>query len=258
MNNHPIFKVMDQHPPIPHDELVNCSVEKIILHNLRFAYTQAKRAAEKYPGLTEDEIIEAMLHGATLAANRWEPEKSKITSYMSFWIRACVKGQSNENRHAIQRNTMYIWKAFKINEFVSAFKQEHDREPTIEEISAGTEFSKTTVYNIHNLGIKSVASLSGSQTESDEGERDLNDVLADTKTSTPLENLCDSDMSTIIERLIDGLDPLEKEVVDRRWFQNHKYKEIVAALDLPYPKVKALESTALGKLKKELTAIETA
>ena len=249
---------MDEHPPLSRKELRTATVEEVILHNLRFAYTLAKRAAEKYPGLTEDEIIEAMLMGATEAGNRWDPEKSNITTYLSQWIPLYVKGQSNENKHAIGRNTMYIWKAYKINEFVEQFKRDNDTVPSVEEIAKGTGFSKTTVYNIHNLGIKSVASLSGSQTDSDEGERDLNDVLADNSAQTPLDQLCESDMSIIIERLIDGLDPLEKEVVDRRWLQNHKYKEIVAALDLPYPKVKSLEQTGLAKLKKELEAIETA
>lgn len=256
--NHAIFKVMDEHPPLTHEELLKCSTEKIILHNLRFAYTLAKKAAEKYPGLSEDEMIEAMLIGATEAANRWDPSKSSITTYMSQWVPLYVKGQSNENKHAVGRNTMYIWKSYKISEFVESFKNEFGSAPTIKEIADGTGFSETTVYNIHNLGIKSVASLSGSQSDSDEGDRDLNDVLANMHAPTPLDDLCESDMSTILERLIDGLDPLEREVVDRRWFQNHKYKEIVDALELPYPKVKSLEQNALSKLKRELELIETA
>lgn len=253
--NHEIFKVMDEHP---HDAEYEPTVENIILHNLRFAYTQAKRAAERYPGLTEDEIIEAMLIGATEAANRWDPEKSTITTYMSKWIPLYVKGMSNENRHAVGRNTMYIWKAHKIREFVEAYKQEHGCEPSKAQISEGTGFSETTVYNIHNLGIKSVASLSGSQTDSDEGERDLNDVIPDNSAQTPLDMLCESDISTIMERLIDDLTPLEREVINRRWYERHKYNQIVLDLDVPYPKVKQAEARAMAKLKHELQLIETA
>jgi RNA polymerase sigma factor (sigma-70 family) len=264
---HEIFTTMDQYAPLPHSELVELhkkgEVELIVLHNLRFAYTQAKKAAERYPGLSQEEIIEGMLIGATEAANRWKPEESKITSYMAQWVPLYIKGMSNENKHAVGRNTMYIWKAHKINEFVEKFKEEHKRLPTTEEIAEqcdagnGKRFSKTTVYNIYNLGIKSVSSISGSQVDSDEGERDLNDVIADDDAKSPLDMLCESDISMIIERLIDGLDPLEKEVINRRWYERHKYNQIATDLDVAYPKIKQAEERAMAKLKRELELIET-
>lgn len=249
---------MDDYAPVTHDELIGMSTEKIILHNLRFAYSEAQRAADKYPGLSQDEIIEGMLLGATEAANRWKPDKSKITSYMAQWIRIYIKDMANENRHAITRNTMHIWKTFKINDFVSKFKEENQRDPSIEEIAEATGFSKTTIYNIHNLGIKSVTSLNGSQNESEDGASDLNDIIADQTAKTPLEELCSSDISMIITRLIDGLDPLEKEVINRRWYDKHKYKQIAEDLNIAYPKIKQAEEQGLAKLKRELELIETA
>lgn len=253
---HDIFKVMDNYAPLSHEELITQPVEKIILHNLRFAYTKAMEMSHKYPGLSNDEIIEGMLLGATEAANRWDPSKSKITSYMSFWIRAYIKGIANENQHAVGRNTMYIWKAHKIASFVDEFKSINNREPTIDEISAGTEFSKNTVYNIHNLGIKSVSSIDGSQSDDTDGDNNLNDVISDTSSKTPLEEASESDIYSIMERLIDGLDDLEKEVITRRWYNNHKYNQIAADLNVAYPKIKQAETRALDKLKYELNLIE--
>lgn len=255
--NYDIFKIMDEYPPLSHEELIKSDVEKVILHNLRFAYTLAKRAAEKYPGLSEDEIIEGMLLGATEAANRWDPEKSKITSYMGQWVPLVIKGIANENKHVIGRNTMHIWKSYKIDEFVSEFKLKYDKNPSKEEIAEGTGFSETTVYNIHNLGIKSVISLSGNQ-DDNKNDCDLNNVIADHDVKSPFEELSEMDISMIIERLIDGLDLIEKEIVNRRFFCNHKYKEISDDLNLPYPKVKHLEQQALNTIRRELKAIETA
>lgn len=257
MNNRDeIFKIMDECPPIPHSELRTSPVEKVILHNLRFAYTQAKKAAEKYPGLSEDEIIEGMLYAATEAANRWKPDESKITSYMSNWIRAVIKDMSNQNRHAIGRNTMHIWKTYKINNFIDEYKTKNKREPTNEEIAEGTGFSITTIYNVKNLGIKSVTSFN--QATDGEDEHNLHEVIHDEAALSPLDELCNEDLSMIIGRLIAGLSDLEREVIERRWYANHKYRQIADDLDLPYPKVKRLETEALAKLKRELTLIETA
>lgn len=258
---HEIFKVMDQYAPLTHDDLVELhahgKIEKIILHNLRFAYTEAQKCAAKYPGLDADEVIEGMLLGITEAANAWDPSKGAITSYISLKMRPCIKHMANQNKHAISRNTMHIWKTCKINDFVDEFKTKNKREPTIKEIAKGTEFSETTVYNIHNLGIKSVSSLNGSQSESDDG-CDLNDIIPDQDASTPLDELSGKDISMIIERLIDGLEPLEKEVINRRWYERHKYNQIADDLQVAYPKIKQAEVRALAKLKRELELIETA
>jgi len=250
-----IFDIMDKHPPLPHSELKKSPIEKIILHNLRFAYTMAMSCAERYPGLSEDEVIEGMLYAATEAANRWKPDESKITSYMSTWIRAVIKDMSNDNRHAITRNTMHIWKTYKINNFVDEFKEKKKRDPSIDEISEGTGFSETTIYNIKNLGIKSVTSFNMAS-NGDEDEHNLNEIISDDNAKTPFDELCETDISIIMTRLIDGLDPLEKEVITRRWYDGHRYKQIAEDLDIPYPKVKRVEDKAKDKLKQELTAIE--
>jgi len=253
--NDMIFKIMDEHPPLPHEELKTVSTERVILHNLRFAYTQAKKCAATYPGLSDDEVIEGMLYAATEAANRWKPDESKITSYMSTWIRAVIKDMSNENRHAITRNTMHIWKTYKINNFIQEFKEKEGRDPTIDEIAEGTTFSKTTIYNVKNLGIKSVTSFNMASS-GDEDEHNLNEIIADDTAKTPFDETSASDISMIMTRLIAGLDPLEQEVINRRWYEGHKYKQISEDLDIPYPKVKRVEDKAKDKLKKELTAIE--
>ncbi len=250
-----IFKIMDKYPPLSHEELKTVSTENVVLHNLRFAYTQAKRCAIKYPGLTDDEVIEGMLYGATEAANRWKPDESKITSYMSMWIRAVIKDMSNENKHAITRNTMHIWKTYKINNFIQEFKESEDRDPNINEISEGTGFSKTTVYNIKNLGIKSVTSFN-LVSSGDEDEHNLNEIIADDSAKTPFDETSESDISMIMTRLIAGLDPIEQEVINRRWYDGHKYKQISEDLNIPYPRVKKVEDRAKDKLKKELVAIE--
>jgi RNA polymerase sigma factor (sigma-70 family) len=246
---------MDEHPPLPHSELKEAPIEKVILHNLRFAYTQAKKCADRYPGLSEEEVIEGMLYAATEAANRWKPDESKITSYMSTWIRAVIKDMSNDNRHAITRNTMHIWKTYKINNFVDEFKQAENREPTDTEIAEGTNFSKTTIYNVRNLGIKSVTSFNMASSDG-EDDHNLNEIIADETAKSPLDETCDSDISIILTRLIAGLDPIEQEVINRRWYGDHKYKKIAEDLNIPYPKVKRIEDKAKDKLKKELEAIE--
>ena len=263
MNNKLVFKLMDTYEPLSDEELKTATVEEIVLHNLRFAYTQSKKEGAHYPGLSEDEIIEAMFYATTIAANKWDPEKSKITSYISQYIRVIIKEMANENQHAIQRNTMYIWKSHVINKYVLAFNEEHGRMPTTKEISegcvteGGKKFSEKTVYNIYNLGIKSVSSFNVTTSDQD-SDHDLNEVICDVEAKTPFDLTCSEDLSNIMTRLIAGLNDEEREVISRRWYDNHKYKEIADALDIPYPRVKKIEIDAMAKLKYELNAIEKA
>lgn len=255
-----VFDLMDKHAPLTEEQLKTATTEEIVLHNLRFAYTQAQKYASVYPGLTNDEIIEGMFYGATLAANKWDPEKSKITSYIDQWIRTIIKDIANSNKHAIGRNTMHIWKSHVISKYVGEFRDAHDREPTIAEIKAGIDeqqgkdkFSEKTIYNIYKLGIKSVSSFNIASTD---GEHDLHEVISNPDAPTPYDEANTSDLSFIVTRIIAGLSPLEQEVINRRWYDNHKYKEIAVDLDIPYPKVKKLEEQAMVKLKVELDAIE--
>lgn len=255
MDNREIFKVMEQHPPLSHEELAVSPTEKVILHNLRFAYQYAKQCADKYPGLSEDEIIEGMLYAATEAANRWDPNNSKFTYFMSFWIRNVIKDMSNSAGCAITRNPMYIWKSYKISEFVNEYRKTHDCDPSVEVIADATGFSKTTVYNVNNLGIKSMTSFSHVPNESD-GGNDLNEIVPDHSAETPIEVLAKDDLTEMMDRLIDDLNPLEKQVIQMRWYYGIKYREIAERLEVPYSKVKRAEFDAMAKLKKELVAAE--
>lgn len=255
MDNREIFKVMEQHPPLSHEELAVLPTEKVILHNLRFAYQYARQCANKYPGLSEDEIIEGMLYAATEAANRWDPNNSKFTYFMSFWIRNVIKDMSNSVSCAITRNPMYIWKSYKIGEYVSEYRKTHDADPSVEEIADATGFSKTTVYNVNNLGIKSMTSFSYVPQESD-GGNDLNEIVPDHSADTPIESVSKVDLTEIMDRLIDDLNPIEKQVIQMRWYDKIKYREIAERLNVPYSKIKRAEFDAMSKLKKELIAAE--
>lgn len=261
MDNAFVFKLMDTYAPLSEEAIKTATTEEIVLHNLRFAYTQAKQAASKYPGLSDDEVISGMFYAATLAANKWDREQSKITSYMAPWIRAVIKEMANDNKHAIGRNTMHIWKSHVINKYIEDFKRAEGRAPTIKEISAGVKettghnFSEKTVYNISNLGIKSVSSFNVASSDQ-ESDHDLNEIISNPDAKTPYDDAETNDLSFIITRLIAGLSDLERNVINLRWYENRKYKDIATDLDIPYPKVKKLEVQAMNKLKIELNAIE--
>jgi len=259
MEKNIIYSLMNKYGPLTEKELETASVEKIILHNLRFAYTHAQKMSKKYPGLTNDEIIEAAFLGITLAANRWDPKKSKISSYISQYVRVTLKGMANENTHSIQRNSMYIWKSFVINNFVNEFKNTHNREPTVDEIAeqcvtnSGKRFPKSTIYNVWKLGIKSITSFNHVNT--DDESTNLHDIIADEEQKNPFHQTSSNDLSKIMIRLIADLSDNEREIITRKWYNNHKYNQISKELGI-HLKVKKIEVIALNKIKQELKAIE--
>lgn len=253
-NNQYVFDLMDKHPPLTPQELETASHEKRILHNLRFAFTQAKKYAVVYPGLDDDEIIEAMFYATTYAVNRWDPTKSKITPYIAQYVRLIVKEMSNESRSTIGKNSMYIWKSCKISSFVEEFQTKYNRNPTIEEICEETGFPKKTVYNIYNLGIKSITGFDVKA--SDDSSYDLHEVITDQAKADPSKEYQSLELNEILGQLIADLSPLEQDVVNGRWFNGLKYTEISIALDIPYQNVKKIETKALAKIKRELNAIE--
>ena len=253
-NNKFVFDLMDKHPPLSENALKEASVEKRILHNLRFAYTQAKKYALKYPGLDDDEVIEAMFLATTEAVNKWDPEKSKITPYIAQYVRLIIKRMSNESRSTIGRNSMYIWKSYKIHNFVVEFQALHKRKPTIDEIKAETGFPAKTIYNVYNLGIKSITGFDVKA--ADDSAYDLHEVIADNSKKDPAKEYQCKDISVILQRLIEDLTDLERDVINGRWYEGMKYNELSVSLDIPYQNVKKIEVAAMAKIRKELDAIE--
>lgn len=253
MNKTELFALMSKYNPLPHEELAKAPLEDVVMHNIRFAYTQAQKFAKRYPGLDDDEIIEAMLLGLTHAANKWDSSKSKFTPYITQWVRLIIKISANENQSNINKNSMYIWKTHKINAFVSKYTEEFKKEPTTQEIMDATGFPETTVYNVFNLGIKSINGLDTKIEGND--SYNLHDIIGD-KTPDPLEQLQTADLSYIMNQLISDLPSIEQKIVIARWYNKEKYYDIADKLDISYQQIKKIEKTAMSKIKHEFLSID--
>jgi len=265
MTKSELFKLMTEYGILSEEKLLEAhaagDVETIIFHNLRYAYTAARRESRKYEVLSEDEEIEGMLYALTLAANKWDPSKGKITTYIAQWMKAVIQDMRNSSANQIQKNTMNIWKTSVITKFIKDFEETHDRTPSIDEIadqlrtSSGKKFAKKTIYNQYFLSIKSSNSLNEPSPNNQDGDL-LGETISDPDELTPFEAIAEQDLNTVVKQLVLNLSPVEQEVINRRFYKKDSYKDIAIDLQINYFDAKKIEINALSKIKKELALIE--
>jgi RNA polymerase primary sigma factor len=109
------------------------SVQKLTLHNLRFVVSVAKQYQGQ--GLPLEDLINEGNLGLIRAAQKFDESKGfKFISYAVWWIRQSIIQFLIENSKNVRIPTNKLRNSNKVNAFFDKFVQEHNREPTVEEL----------------------------------------------------------------------------------------------------------------------------
>src|SRR6187399_3506524 len=123
------------------------ALETLTKANLRFVVSVAKQYQNQ--GLSLSDLINEGNLGLIKAAQRFDETRGfKFISYAVWWIRQSILQALAEQGRLVRLPQNKIGTYNKANKAYMAFEQEHEREPSTEELAELLEMSETEINNI--------------------------------------------------------------------------------------------------------------
>lgn len=191
--------------------------EKLIRGNLRFVVSVAKQYNQSSVKL-EDLINEGNI-GLQNAVERFDPNQGyKFISYAVWWIRKGIMDFLNDNSRAIRLPFNRLNHLSKVDAFIKSFEQEHQRQPTHDEVKDAlicndiTEKDVDKALELLNFRTESIDNSIG---EDDEDEsRKLIDVIENSDSENPEDVIKSKDKKDLMGMVLETLTEEERIVLD--------------------------------------------
>ncbi|HJZ39574.1 MAG TPA: RNA polymerase sigma factor RpoD/SigA [Bacteroidales bacterium] len=185
------------------------ALEKLTKANLRFVVSVAKQY--QHQGLSLPDLINEGNLGLIKAAKKFDETKGfKFISYAVWWIRQCILQALAEQSRIVRLPLNKIGALNKINRAFSQLEQEHEREPSPEEVAAILELPEGKVAGTLEL---SGRHLSVDAPFQDGEDNSLLDVLPSHDTPTTDSKLIEESLAKEIERTLSTLPEKESSVI---------------------------------------------
>ncbi len=226
----------------------DAALEKLVMANLRFVVSVAKQY--QHQGLTLSDLINEGNLGLIKAAGRFDETKGfKFISYAVWWIRQSILQALAEQGRLVRLPQNKIGAYNRANKAIIAFEQEHERQPSVEELSKILEMSETELSNIFTSNTRH-ASLDAPVTDSEDvsmGE------LLEGSNDTDNEVMQDS-LRNEIFRILKSLSPRESEIV-MAYFglggnEGPTIEQIGQKYDLTKERIRQIKERAIKRLQK--------
>jgi len=225
------------------------ALEKLTRANLRFVVSVAKQYQNQ--GLSLPDLINEGNLGLIKAAEKFDETRGfKFISYAVWWIRQSILQALAEQSRIVRLPLNQVGSLNKINKALGRFEQEHERQPSTEELSE--------MIDLPQEKIADTLRVSGRHVSVDapfvEGEDDsLLDVLPNEDSPMADKGLTNESLSIEIDMALQILTPREREII-RSFFgiacQEMTLEEIGERLDLTRERVRQIKEKAIRKLKK--------
>jgi RNA polymerase primary sigma factor len=185
------------------------ALEKLTKANLRFVVSVAKQY--QHQGLSLPDLINEGNLGLIKAAQKFDETKGfKFISYAVWWIRQCILQALAEQSRIVRLPLNKIGALNKMNKAFSILEQEHEREPSADELAEALELPKEKVYSTMELSGRHLSVDAPFQ----EGEdNNLLDVLSNPDNPSTDSFLMEESLKQEIERTLNTLPEKERKVI---------------------------------------------
>jgi RNA polymerase primary sigma factor len=222
---------------------------KLVEANLRLVVKYAHEFTGM--GLPLMDLISEGNRGLIKAAHRYDPERSKFSTYATYWIkqfiRRALENQANEIRHP----SHVITALSKIKKFVRMYESENRAKPSEEEIAMAT---RLPLSKVKRLTKDTVRCVSWSEKVGEDGA-ELGDFLEDERALDPAEQASESSDRQMLEELMaEVLSEKERKILSLRYGlgggdESLTLEDVGAHFDVTRERIRQIQSEAIEKLR---------
>src|ERR671917_454232 len=224
------------------------ALEKLVKANLRFVVSVAKQYHHSKVPLN-DLINEGNL-GLIKAAKMFDETKGfKFISYAVWWIRQSILQALAEQGRLVRLPQNKIGTYNKANKAYMAFEQEHEREPSTEELAEILEMSETEINNIFQSNTRHTSLDAPVHEAEDVAMGDLLEGNDDTD-----DDVMKDSLRAEIRRVLKSLSPREAEIVNAYFGLDGEngvtIEQIGQKYDLTKERIRQIKERAIKRLQK--------
>ena len=187
------------------------ALEKLTKANLRFVVSVAKQYQNQGLGLPD--LINEGNIGLIKAAEKFDETKGfKFISYAVWWIRQCIEQAVSEQGKIVRIPSNQADFIRKIKKEASKFEQQHERRPSVHEISDSTSFPPERIEDALSGDTQQVSV--DAQIANGEGSNSLIDMIF-AQQQLPTDNaLLTESLKEELKLALDHLDERERTVIE--------------------------------------------
>jgi len=224
------------------------ALDKLVKANLRFVVSVAKQY--QHQGLSLSDLINEGNLGLIKAAQRFDETKGfKFISYAVWWIRQSILQALAEQGRLVRLPQNKIGTYNKANKAYIAFEQEHEREPSTEELAEILEMSETEITNIFTSNTRHTSLDAPVHEAEDVAMGDLLEGSSDTD-----EDVLKDSLRNEIRRILRSLSQREAEILEAyfglRGDEGPTIEQIGDKYDLTKERIRQIKERAIKRLQK--------
>lgn len=238
------------------EEMRNQAKCNIIEANVRLVVSVAKRYTHR--GLEISDLIQEGNKGLITAVDNFDYRKGyKFSTYAIWWVRQAIIRAIHEKSKTIHLPANTFDLVTKVEHFIRKWNLQRGTNPSHEEIAEGLNCSVEKVKTALECASNPI-SLDMETGNEDGGT--IGEYVEDTRCEDPFSKLSLANLKEHISKVLESLDPKEKETVIMRFgLDDGRIKtlsEIGQKLRLTNERVRQIEIKALRKLKQSSRAAE--